>query len=103
MGEFVKVAETKDIAAGTGILVELGGERIALFNVDGAFYAIGDTCTHSGGPLSEGDLDGEVVTCPWHGAEFDVKTGEVVSPPAPDPVPRYRVKVEGSEILVETP
>lgn len=103
MGEFVKVAETKDIAAGTGILVELGGERIALFNVNGTFYAIGDVCTHSEGPLSEGDLDGDVVTCPWHMAEFDVKTGAVLSPPASDPVPSYRVKVEGSEIHIETP
>ncbi|MEA3509245.1 MAG: non-heme iron oxygenase ferredoxin subunit [candidate division NC10 bacterium] len=103
MGEFVKVAETKDIDSGTGILVELGGERIALFNVNGTFYAIGDVCTHSEGPLSEGDLDGEVVTCPWHAAEFDVKTGAVLSPPASDPVPSYRVKVEGSAIHIETP
>ncbi|MFQ5657325.1 MAG: Rieske (2Fe-2S) protein [Candidatus Methylomirabilales bacterium] len=103
MGEFVKVAETKDIAAGTGILVELKGERIALFNVNGTYYAIGDVCTHSGGPLSEGDLDGDVVTCPWHAAEFGVKTGEVMSPPASDPVSSYRVKVEGSDILIETP
>lgn len=103
MGEFVKVAETKDIDSGTGILVELGGERIALFNVNGTFYAIGDVCTHSEGPLSEGDLDGDVVTCPWHAAEFDVKTGAVLSSPASDPVRSYRVKVEGSDILIETP
>lgn len=103
MGEFVKVAEVKDIAPGMGIVVELEGEPIALFNVDGTFYAIGDTCTHSGGPLSEGDLDGEIVTCPWHAAQFDVTTGEVVSPPADEPVPSYRVKVEGQNILIERP
>ncbi len=103
MGEFVKVAETKDISVGTGILVELEGERIALFNENGTFYAIGDVCTHSGGPLSEGDLDGDVVTCPWHAAQFDVKTGAVMSPPASDPVPTYRVKVEGGDILIESP
>lgn len=103
MGEFVKVAEVKDIAAGTGILVELDGDRIALFNVNGTFHAIGDTCTHAGGPLSDGDLDGDVVTCPWHGAQFDVKTGEVVGPPAPEPVTSYRVKVEGSNVLIERP
>ena len=101
MGEFIKVAQTKDIAAGTGILVELEGERIALFNENGTFYAIGDICTHAGGPLSEGDLDGDTVTCPWHLAQFNVKTGEVVSPPATDPVPSYRVKVEGEDILIE--
>lgn len=103
MGEFVKVAEAKDIAAGTGILVELEGDRIALFNMNGTFYAIADTCTHAGGPLSDGDLDGEVVTCPWHGAQFDVKTGAVVGPPAPEPVTTYRVKVEGSAVLIERP
>ncbi|MFQ5656773.1 MAG: Rieske (2Fe-2S) protein [Candidatus Methylomirabilales bacterium] len=103
MGEFVKVAETKDVAVGTGILVELNGERIALFNVDGTLFAIDDTCTHSGGPLSEGELEGSVVTCPWHGAQFDVKTGEVTGPPAPEPVTSYRVKVEGADILIERP
>lgn len=103
MGEFVKVAETKDIASGAGILVEVDGERIALFNVNGTFYAIGDTCTHAGGPLSEGDLDGDMVTCPWHGAQFDVKTGEAVGPPAQEPVTNYRVKVEGSDLLIERP
>jgi nitrite reductase/ring-hydroxylating ferredoxin subunit len=103
MGEFIKVAETKDVAPGSEILVELDGEPIALFNVDGTYYAIGDTCTHSGGPLSEGDLDGEVVTCPWHGAQFDVKTGEAMSPPATEPVRSYRVKVEGSDILIKRP
>jgi nitrite reductase (NADH) small subunit/3-phenylpropionate/trans-cinnamate dioxygenase ferredoxin subunit len=103
MGGFVKVAEAKDVAPGTGILVELEGERIALFNVDGTFYAVGDVCTHAGGPLSEGDLDAEVVTCPWHGAQFDVKTGEVIGPPAPEPVRTYHVRVEGSSILIERP
>jgi glycine betaine catabolism B len=103
MGEFVKIAETKDIAPGMSVLVELEGERIALFNVDGTFYAIGDVCTHAGGPLSEGELDGETVTCPWHGAQFDVRTGEVVGPPAPEPVPGYRVKTEGADILIERP
>lgn len=103
MGEFVKVAETQDIATGTGILVELDGERIALFNANGTFYAIGDTCTHAGGPLSEGDLEEDAVTCPWHGAQFDVKTGGVLGPPAPEPVTSYRVKVEGSDILIARP
>ncbi|MBW8004696.1 MAG: non-heme iron oxygenase ferredoxin subunit [candidate division NC10 bacterium] len=103
MGEFVKVANAEDILAGRGILVELEGDPIALFNVEGTFYAIRDTCTHSGGPLSEGDVEGDVVTCPWHGAQFDVKTGEVTGPPAPEPVTSYRVKVEGSDILIERP
>ncbi len=101
MGEFVKVVETKDISPGSGILVEKDGERIALFNVNGSFFAIGDTCIHAGGPLSEGDLDGDAVTCPWHGVQFDVKTGEATGPPAKGPVTSYRVKVEGSDLLIE--
>src|SRR5438094_4016716 len=68
MAEFVKVAKTGEIAPGEARAVEAGGKKIALFNVDGTFYAIDDTCTHRGGPLSEGMLMGEEVTCPWHGA-----------------------------------
>jgi nitrite reductase/ring-hydroxylating ferredoxin subunit len=82
-------------------MVEVSGKRIALFNVDGSIYAIDDTCTHLGGPLSEGTLDGKDVTCPWHGAMFDVTSGNVLSPPAPGPVQRYNVRIEGGEIEVE--
>ena len=70
MGQFIKVAQKGDIPPGKCVSVEVNGQRVALFNVDGAYYAIGDTCTHRGGPLSEGDLDVKVVTCPWHGATF---------------------------------
>lgn len=101
MVEFVKVATTGELAPGWGKLVEVSDKRIALFNVDGTYYAIDDECTHEGGPLSEGDLAGDIVECPWHLAQFNVKTGEVVSPPATDPVPSYRVKVEGEDILIE--
>ena len=68
LAEFVKVAKTRDIAPGEGKAVDVGARRIALFNVDGTFYAIDDECTHRGGPLSEGMLMREEVTCPWHGA-----------------------------------
>ena len=101
MAGFVKVAKTDEISPGHGKLVEAGGKKIALFNVEGAFYAIDDTCTHVGGPLSEGSLDGKEVTCPWHGAIYDVTSGEVLSPPAPQGVARYDVRVEGSDIEVE--
>src|SRR5690349_13020773 len=77
MSEFVKVARTGDIAPGEGKTVESGGKRIAIFNVDGTLYAIDDTCTHRGGPLSEGVVEGTKVTCPWHGAVFDVTSGTV--------------------------
>jgi nitrite reductase/ring-hydroxylating ferredoxin subunit len=69
--------------------------------VDGTFYAIGDTCTHKGGPLSQGKVLDWTVTCPWHGAQFDIRTGNVLTPPAPSGVPSYKVVVEGDEIKVE--
>ena len=82
MSKLIKVAEIKDVKPGTGKVVQAEGHRIALFNVAGTFHAIDNTCSHRSGPIGEGELEGEVVTCPWHGAKFNVKTGEVVAPPA---------------------
>ena len=101
MAEFVKVAKSEDVAAGRGKLVEVSGRKIAVFNVGGAYHAIDDTCTHRGGPLSEGEIEGTKVTCPWHGAVYDVTTGEVLGPPAPKGVSRYNVRVSGNDIEVE--
>ena len=101
MGEFVKVAGTGDIAPGAGKAVDSGGRRIALFNIEGTFYAIDDTCTHRDGPLSEGMVVGAEVTCPWHGAVFDVTSGSVLGAPAPRDVARYAVRVEGEDIEVK--
>jgi nitrite reductase (NADH) small subunit len=77
MAEFVFAARTDDIPVGRGKTVDVGEKRVALFNVDGVFYAIDDTCLHRGGPLGEGELEGCVVTCPWHGWKFDVRSGEM--------------------------
>ncbi|MGH7829275.1 MAG: Rieske (2Fe-2S) protein [Candidatus Binatia bacterium] len=101
MAEFVKVAKTSEIGPGQGKMVEVGGKKIALFNVEGSFHAIDDACTHRGGPLSEGGLDGKQVTCPWHGAIFDTTTGDVLGPPAAQGVARYNVRVDGADIEVE--
>jgi 3-phenylpropionate/trans-cinnamate dioxygenase ferredoxin component len=101
MAGFVKVAKSDEFAPGQGKLIEVEGKRIALFNAEGLFYAIDDTCTHRGGPLSEGVLNGREVTCPWHGAVFDVTTAEVLRPPAPREVARYNVRVVGGDIEVE--
>ncbi len=103
MAGFTKVADTKEIQPGTAKLVEVAGRKIALFNVDGQFYALDDTCTHRGGPLSEGSMEGDSVTCPWHGATFDIKTGQVQGPPAPKGVASFKVQVEGSDIKIELP
>ena len=101
MAEFVKALRTTELSSGQGTMVELNDVRIAIFNVDGTFYAINDTCTHASGPLSEGEVDGSVVTCPWHGAAFDIKTGAVLSTPATDGVRSYEVKTEGEDLLVK--
>ena len=70
MGDFVKVAETKDIQPSKMIAVEVDGEKVCVANVEGKYYAIGNVCTHMGGPLAEGKLEGNVVECPWHGSTF---------------------------------
>ena len=100
MKKFIKVARTSEIDPGTGKCVEVAGERIAIFNVEGQFYAIEDTCTHAEGSLSEGTLTGEEVECPLHGACFNIKTGEATTPPAITEVKTYNVKVSGGEIEI---
>ena len=101
MADFVKVAKTSELEPVQGRRVEVNGKPIALFNVDGQFFAIDNTCTHRGGPLAEGMVSGHEVTCPWHGATFDVRTGEVGGPPAQRAVVRYGVRVTGTDIEVE--
>ena len=75
----------------------------SLFNVEGTFYAIADTCTHRGGPLSQGEVGTTTVTCPWHGAQFDLRTGNVLSAPAPEGVASYKVLAEEGGIKVAIP
>ena len=99
MAEFLKVAALSELAAGTCKAVEAGGKVIALFNIDGNVYALDNTCLHRGGPLGEGTLNGDVVTCPWHLWEYNVQTGEKVSSPAVK-VATYPVQVEGNDIKV---
>jgi nitrite reductase (NADH) small subunit/3-phenylpropionate/trans-cinnamate dioxygenase ferredoxin subunit len=101
MAKTIKVAQASDLAPGSGTTVAAEGRRIALFNVQGTFYAIDDTCPHRGGPLGDGQLHGAMVTCPWHGATFDVKTGAVTGPPARTSVQTFRVRVDGNDVLLE--
>ena len=100
MAEFTKVADAKDLPPGTSKCVDFAGGKVALFNVDGSIHAISDSCTHVGGPLSEGELEGRIVTCPLHGATFDVTTGEKTGPPAASDVDCFRVRVEGDDIQI---
>ncbi|HEY9871063.1 MAG TPA: non-heme iron oxygenase ferredoxin subunit [Candidatus Obscuribacterales bacterium] len=103
MTEFVKVARVSDVPAGGAKLVEANGQKIALFNVDGQLHAIGDSCTHKGGPLSDGFIEGTQVQCPWHGAKFDIKSGQNLTPPAASPVPSYPVEVRDGDVYVQLP
>jgi len=81
-GEGVRIARAAEIPAGTGRVFEAAGRTVAVFNVDGTFYAIDNECSHRGGPLGEGDLDGTVVLCPWHAWRWDVTTGANINNPA---------------------
>jgi 3-phenylpropionate/trans-cinnamate dioxygenase ferredoxin component len=99
----VKVAEVSDVPVGTGKVVQAGGKKLALFNLGGRFYALDNRCTHMGGPLGEGVVEANQVTCPWHGSIFNITTGEVVGPPARRPVATFPIHVERGEILVDLP
>lgn len=99
MSDFVKVAATGDLEPGNGKVVEVGDVRVALFNVGGSYHAIDNTCPHAMGPLGEGDLEGTVVTCPWHMWQFDVVTGQCPHNPGMK-VHTYPVRVEGEEVRV---
>lgn len=100
MAEFVKVATRSEIPPGGKLLTEVDGRAIAVFNYEGSFYAIDDVCTHDGGPLAEGELDGTEVECPRHGARFDVRTGAVTRFPAVEPVPTHPVEVRDDGVYV---
>jgi len=96
----VLAAKTSDVPAGTIRDVQVGGTTVALANVGGRFYAISNTCLHRGGPLGQGVMEGAVVTCPWHGWQFDVTTGKV-SQNNQVGVPCYATEVRGDEVFVD--
>ena len=104
----MKVAEISEIPSGTLKMVNLDGKEILLTNIGGTYYAVGNRCTHAGGDLSKGSLEGTIITCPRHGSKFDVTTGKVVSgpkilffKPKIQDEPVYEVKVDGREILLK--
>jgi nitrite reductase/ring-hydroxylating ferredoxin subunit len=96
---FARAAKTGEIAPGTIKEFQVEGKAVAVANVDGKFYAISNTCLHRGGPLGQGPLEGKIVTCPWHGWEYDVTTGKISQNPAVG-VSSYPVEVRGDEIFV---
>ena len=103
MTDFIKVAELDELEEGALLAAEVDGESICLARVNGDVCAFTDNCTHISGPLNEGDLEGCVLTCPWHGAQFDVRTGKVLRGPARQDIMTYPVKVEDESILISLP
>jgi 3-phenylpropionate/trans-cinnamate dioxygenase ferredoxin subunit len=95
------VAKVTDIPPGRTLRVVVDGTEVLLCNCNGAIYAIEDVCTHDGSPLDQGELDECTIVCPRHGAEFDVRTGEVLKLPAVMPLPTYSVRIEGDDIFVD--
>ena len=99
MAEFKKIATVGDIAPGQGHVYDLDGNSIAVWNLNGNFFAFQNVCPHRGGPVGEGEIEGTVITCPWHGWSFDITTGASPVNPAAK-LTRYEVKVEGSDVKV---
>lgn len=99
---FARAAKIAEVAAGTIHQFQVAGTAVALANVEGKFYAINDVCVHRGGPLGEGELEGKVVTCPWHGWQYDVSTGKVTQNLSMG-VACYTTEVRGDEIFVDVP
>jgi nitrite reductase/ring-hydroxylating ferredoxin subunit len=98
---FVPVAKTSELSPGQMKWVAVNGERRVLANVAGTFYAISDVCGHRNAPLSRGKLDGYLIECPLHYAQFDVRTGELVNGPVSTAVPTYQVCVEGDTVYIK--
>ncbi|MBV8531683.1 MAG: non-heme iron oxygenase ferredoxin subunit [Candidatus Eremiobacteraeota bacterium] len=96
-----RVAKLSQIPAGTTRRVIVDSNEVLLCNVGGKIYAIEDVCTHDGGPLDQGELEGERVVCPRHGATFDVRTGDALTLPAVLPVMTFEVSVEGDDVFVD--
>ncbi|MBI4895219.1 MAG: non-heme iron oxygenase ferredoxin subunit [Candidatus Aenigmarchaeota archaeon] len=96
-----KICNINDVQKGKMKGFAAGGKKLLVSNIDGKFYCIDSTCNHRGGPLQDGDLEGNIVTCPWHGAQFDVCTGKAHGPPATGPVNVHKTEVKGSEVWAD--
>ena len=101
MPQRIDLCSAADVSPGSALKVETGSLVLAVFNVDGEYYVMDDLCTHGPGSLSEGYIDGDVVECNFHNGQFDIKTGEIVSPPCMIPVKTYPTTVEGGAVFIE--
>lgn len=103
MTDWTDVARTEDLPAGQRKVVEVDGVNVAVFNLDGQYFAIEDVCTHDGGELASGQLEGEAIVCPRHGARFSIRTGEVLAPPAYEAVATMPLRILDGMIQVRDP
>jgi 3-phenylpropionate/trans-cinnamate dioxygenase ferredoxin subunit len=101
--EFITVAQVGELLEGDRIFLEIDGEIVALFNIEGDYFAIQDLCSHDDGPVAEGEIIGHEIECPRHGALFDLRTGEALSLPAVVDIPSYPVRVIGNDIQIAFP
>lgn len=97
---FVRVGRVDDVPLGRAEVYDVEDRKIAVFRLDDGFYAIEDICTHDGGPLAEGEIEGDQVICPRHGARFSIRSGAALSFPAVTPVECYPVRVDGEDLLI---
>jgi len=100
MSEWIKVLNKSDVPSNGGTIATVGDKQIAVFAISDTYYAIDNTCPHRGGPLGEGELEGSIVTCPWHGWQFDITTGKSPINPAAC-VQQFQTKVEGDDLLIK--
>jgi len=101
MTDWVDVAAVDEIEPDVVTVVDVGGAEVAVFNIDGEFYALADVCTHDGGTLADGTVEGHEIECPRHGARFDIRTGKVTAPPAYEDVTTYPVRVFNGMVQVK--
>lgn len=100
MADWVDVAAVDEIEAGDVLVIDVDGDEVAVFNVDGAYYALADVCTHDGGTLADGTVEGHEIECPRHGARFDIRTGKVTAPPACEDIPVYAVRIHDGRVQI---
>jgi 3-phenylpropionate/trans-cinnamate dioxygenase ferredoxin subunit len=101
MSRFVKAVQASDVKPGERQIVEVEEKFVAIFNIDGQYYAIEDVCSHDDGPVAEGELDGYEIVCPRHGARFDIRDGRVLGFPAITSIQSFPVKVESDVVLID--
>jgi 3-phenylpropionate/trans-cinnamate dioxygenase ferredoxin subunit len=101
--EYVEIEPASELPSGERLFVEIGDKPIVIFNIAGQYFSIADVCSHDDGPVGEGQLDGYSITCPRHGAQFDVRTGKVLQMPAVVDIPAYPVKIVDGTIQIGIP